>query len=903
MPNAVQETRKLGQSIWYDNIRRGVITSGEWKRLVGLGVTGLTSNPTIFEKAIAGSTDYDDALRDLARDGKDVDEMYETLVIDDIRAAVDELRPVYEETEGRDGYGSLEVSPALAHDTKGTVAEARRLFKDLARPNVMIKVPATPAGVPAVRQLIGDGINVNVTLIFSLEAYRQVVEAYIQGLEDLAKRGGDLTKVASVASFFLSRVDTQVDKILEEKVRDGSEEASKYLGTAAIANATTAYAIFKDIFEGERFGELRAKAARAQRPLWASTSTKNPAYNELLYVENLIAPDTVNTLPPATLTTLFERGGAQVSLTGDASDAQANLQAMADIGVDMDAVTDKLLADGVKAFADSFDKLMENIAGKAAALLSSDGAHPLAGLSAARPAVEEAMDRVRSQEIVERIWRKDHTVWKLDPTEITNRLGWLGLSEMMEEQVPILQEFAEEVKADGFKDVVLLGMGGSSLGPEVLRQTFGVQRGCPKLTVLDSTAPAWVRSVAEAIDPAKTLFLVSSKSGATVEPLMFYAYFRQLVEQAIGPDRAGGSFVAVTDRGTPLETMAADHGFRRVFANPADIGGRYSVLSYFGLVPAALAGYEVAELLERANRLREGAAPFVPSDDNTCGWLGAAMGALARQGRDKLTLITSPGISSFGLWVEQLLAESTGKEGTGIVPVAGEPLMPPSVYGQDRFFVYLRLEDDDNTETDAAVDRLRNESHPLVQLELKDRFDIGAEFFRWEMATAVAGHILGIHPFDQPNVQEAKDATNRLLQHYQRERALPRRPQAATASELLRQAGPGSYLAIQAYAPKGPEIEQAVQDLRRRVVEEHHIATTMGYGPRYLHSTGQLHKGGPPTGLFLQIEAGHEPDLPIPGYPYSFGVLARAQAMGDLEALASLGRPVARTDGEADFLS
>ena len=898
MSNAIQETRKLGQSIWYDNIRRGVITSGEWKRLVEQGITGLTSNPTIFEKAIAGSTDYDEALAQLARDGKTVDEMYEALAIDDIRSAVDELRPVWEETDGVDGYGSLEVSPLLANDTDGTVAEARRLFKALERPNVMIKVPATPAGMPAIRQLIGDGINVNITLIFSLEAYRQVIEAYVQGLEDLARRGGNLAKVASVASFFLSRVDTQVDKQLEERARDGNEAAAKLGGSAAIANATKAYSMYKEVFEGERFAGLSAKAGRVQRPLWASTSTKNPAYDELLYVENLIAPNTVNTLPPVTINILLERGKPRVGLDGDASHADATLDALAESGVDMDAVTEKLLADGVKAFADSFEILMANIDQKAKDLLEEDHEHPLAGLGSSRQAVELALDDVREQQIIERIWHKDHTIWSDDPTEIADRLGWLNVTDMMEEQLPALTELAEEVKAAGTRQVVLLGMGGSSLGPEVLRQTLGVRQGYPELIVLDSTAPAWVRSVSERIDPEKTVFLVSSKSGTSVEPLVFSTYFRKLVEDAVGEDRAGSHFIAVTDPGTPLEAMAREQGFRRVFANPPDIGGRYSVLSYFGLVPAALAGYDVAELLERADRLREGAT-FVPCADNTCGWLGAVMGTLAKRGRNKLTLLTSPGLSSFGLWVEQLLAESTGKGGTGIVPVAGEPLMVPQAYGDDRLFAYVRLEDDENAETDAAVERLRAASHPVVRLDLKDHYDLGAEFFRWEMATAVAGHILGIQPFDQPNVQQAKDATNRLVAHYLEHGALPDRPTTLTLQELLGRVRPGAYLAIQAYTQQSPEIDEAISKLRRSVTERYRIATTTGYGPRYLHSTGQLHKGGPPDALFLQIEAEHAPDLKIPGERYTFGVLAAAQAMGDLEALTSLGRSVARVTPES----
>ena len=896
MSNAIQETQRLGQSIWYDNIERGLITSGEWKRLVDMGVSGLTSNPTIFEKAIAGSADYDDDLARLARDGKGVKETFEALAIEDLRMAVDELRPVYDRTDGVDGYGSLEVSPALAHDTEATIAEARRLFQALDRPNAMIKVPATPAGIPAVRQLIGDGLNINVTLIFSLEMYRQVAEAYILGLEDLLRRGGDVTKVASVASFFVSRVDKAVDDLLNGLAKDGQPDVEELQGKAAIANAQMAYGMFKQVFEGQRFKDLKEKGARMQRPLWASTGTKNPDYDELLYIEQLMAPYTVNTVPPKTLMTLLERGRPAVRLDGDTTGAQATLAAIAEAGVDIDSVTDKLLADGVKSFADSFDSLLSNIAEKRERLSSKGGGRSLASLGASRESVEQALETLQRDRVMERIWRKDHTVWKPEPTEIANRLGWLDLPETMVGHVAELEAFADEVKGAGYEHVVLLGMGGSSLGPEVLRQTFGSREGYPRLIVLDSTVPSAVAAVAEAIDPAKTLFLVASKSGSTIEVLSFYKYFRSLVEEAVGTDKAGERFVAITDPGTSLGALAGEQGFRRVFANPEDIGGRYSVLSYFGLVPAALIGLDVTALLHRAEDLRgecsEGASAYV----NSGACLGAAMGTLAKAGRDKLTIITSPGIAGFGLWAEQLIAESTGKEGVGIVPVAGEPLMAPEAYGRDRFFVYLRLKDDDNGVPDGAVDALQAAGQPVLRIDLRDRYDVGAEFYRWEMATAVAGHLLGVNPFDQPNVQQAKDATARILDVYKKTGSLPDRPTALSTDEVLSKIQPGDYLTIQAYTLQSPGIDDALTKLRRQVAERLHIATTMGYGPRYLHSTGQLHKGGPPKGVFLQFEEAHQKDVAIPGEAYGFSVLARAQAMGDLEALAALGRPVGRVE-------
>ena len=389
MTNAIQEVQRLGQSVWYDNIRRGFIESGELARLIELGVSGLTSNPTIFEKAISAGSDYDEALLELALADQDAGDIFEALAVEDIRAAADLLRPVYDRTDGADGYASFEVSPHLAHDTEATVAEARRLFAALDRPNVMVKVPATPEGMPAIRRLIGEGINVNVTLTFALEAYRRVRDAYVSGLEDLAGSGGDLSAVASVASFFVSRVDTAVDGQVEDRVRGGAEELEDLLGKAAVANAKLAYRDFKDTFGEERFASMRARGARVQRPLWASTSTKNPAYGDLLYVESLIGRDTVNTMPDATLTAFLEHGRAAETIERDVEGARLTLESLERAGISMSEVTSKLLADGVAAFADSFDQVVANVEEKAATLVAS--ARGGVGRAPAQPA-DSALD-------------------------------------------------------------------------------------------------------------------------------------------------------------------------------------------------------------------------------------------------------------------------------------------------------------------------------------------------------------------------------------------------------------------------------------------------------------------------------------------------------------------------------
>ncbi len=506
--------------------------------------------------------------------------------------------------------------------------------------------------------------------------------------------------------------------------------------------------------------------------------------------------------------------------------------------------------------------------------------------------VTAAHARLRASRAVERLWAQDYRLWREDPTDIANRLGWLTIVGEMNACIEELQAFVHLVKDRGIRDVVLLGMGGSSLGPEVLRASFGSRRGFPRLWVLDSTIPGRVRQVTEAIDPARSLFILASKSGGTIEVLSLFAYFWELVHQAPG-HQGGEQFIAITDSGTGLEKLAATYRFGRVFTSPADIGGRYSVLSYFGLVPAALMGIDVAQLLARAAMMGRICQVQAPLAYNPGADLGATMASLAQAGRNKVTIIASPQIAAFGLWAEQLLAESTGKEGTGLIPVANEPGVSSKAYGQDRLFVYLRLKNDQNRSLDQQVATLARQGHPVLTLTLQDRYDLGGEFFRWEVATAVAGHLLGIQPFDQPNVQESKANTTRVLKTVRSTGKLPKQTivtPAQAAVQLKRHCRPGRYVAILAYTPPSPKMEQALRALRCTLVAHHHVTTTAGYGPRYLHSTGQLHKGGPKGGVFLQLIDQMSPDLTIPGAAYTFAMLARAQAAGDIQALHAHGR-------------
>jgi transaldolase/glucose-6-phosphate isomerase len=917
---------KLGQSIWYDNIRRAMLTTGDLrKKIEEDDLRGVTSNPTIFEKAITGSTDYDEQLARLVQAGKGVVEIYEELVVEDIANAADALKPVYDKTDGLDGYISLEVNPKLAYDTRGTIDEASRLFERVGRKNVMIKIPAAQEGLPAIEESIYRGININVTMIFSIENYVQVAEAFIKGLERRAAEGKSVDHIASVASFFVSRVDTAIDADLEYKARHaaGPEEKKRLeglCGRAAVANAKLAYEKYKELFHGGRFAALKAKGAQVQRCLWASTGTKNPNYSDVLYVDNLIGPETVNTVPPATYTAIRDHGRVALTLEEGLDECRALIAELAEVGIDLKAVTEKLQRDGLAAFVGSFDTLAESIEAKRDALLSGINGRVEATLGKYADAVSAAIREAEKGDVMRRVWRKDAALWKSEEEHqkiIKNSLGWLNVADEMIGVEDELVAFAGRIRERGFAHVVLNGMGGSSLAPEVLRRTFGRQEGFPELLVLDSTDPDTVAEFREKIDPAKTLFVVSSKSGTTTEPLAFYRYWFGEVSKV--KENPGENFLAVTDPGTKMEADATRDKFKRVFLNPSDIGGRYSALSYFGMVPAALMGLDVRKLLDRAERVVHACSQVVPAAENPGARLGAIIGECAKAGRDKLTIVADPKVESFGLWVEQLIAESTGKEGKGVVPVAGEPLAAPSAYGDDRLFVSIAVGRPDS-EVEAKLKALEAAGHPVVYRTLTDAYDLGEEFFLWEIATAVAGWRLSINPFDQPNVQESKDATRELLDAFGRQGSLQEQPvlasdggltvyadeaaraaiEARTVGDVLenhlKRVKPGDYVALLDYFEESEDAEGIVQQIRTHLRDATRCATTTGYGPRFLHSTGQLHKGGPDSGVFIQVTALDARDVEIPGEPFTFSTLKQAQALGDFRSLASRGRRAVRVE-------
>ncbi|NNN16830.1 MAG: bifunctional transaldolase/phosoglucose isomerase [Thermoplasmata archaeon] len=890
-----------GQSPWLDYIRRSLLTHGDLARMVNTdGITGVTINPSIFEKAIVGSTDYDAPLKALlAREPQlSAAELYERLAIEDVTMAADILRPVYDRTKGADGFVSLEVAPGLAHDTPGTIAEARRLWASVHRPNLLIKVPATPEGIPAIQQLLSENINVNITLMFSLAHYEAVARAYLAALA----RSSAPSELASVASIFVSRIDTAVDKLLDAST-DPRAKALK--GKIAIANSRVIYARFQELFEGTAFSAWVKQGARPQRLLWASTSTKDPSLRDTMYVEELVGPETVDTIPPATLAAFEDHGIVRGNtVTEGVPGARDLLKRAKEVGIDLVRITEALQVDGVAAFAASYAQLLASLDTRKKAILASAMDAPAWNLGFAARSVELRIQSWEEAHVGERLWRGDPTLWPAAAAaDVSDRLGWLRLPEMMRGALPELLKFAEEVRADGIRYVVVLGMGGSSLAPDVFRRIFGARKGYPELLVLDSTHPDAIRDVQGRIDPRHTLFVVSSKSGTTTEPLSFHRYFWEVVRAAgEAPERR---FVAVTDPGTPLEKLAQDRKFRATFRALPTVGGRYSALTMFGLVPATLCGVDVPTLLDRARTMAEACAPSVPVPANPALRLGATLGELATHGRDKLTFYASPSFASFPDWIEQLVAESTGKTGKGIVPIVDEPMLAPEAYGPDRLFVEIEEGDGENAALATHIARLEAAGHPVVRLRTRELTDLGQEFFRWELAVASSGMILGIDPFDQPDVELAKELARRAMAPAAPGTPTPEVETVAAGDPValsnavkawLASCRPGDYVGIQAYLAPSEKTWSALGAIRRRTLERLHLATTLGYGPRFLHSTGQLHKGGPNTGVFLQLVDTPHQDLEVPGAGYTFGQLIRAQSLGDYQALRHKGRRVLRVD-------
>ncbi|MBI4949636.1 MAG: bifunctional transaldolase/phosoglucose isomerase [Deltaproteobacteria bacterium] len=920
--------RKLGQSIWYDNLRKGLVSSGEFKRMIDeYGVTGVTSNQSIFERAVSGTPEYDDDIEKLSAEGLTDGDIASRMLAMDARLAADALMDVYDRSNGKDGFVCIDMDARLADDPASMVREARALAALVDRPNIMVKVPATSGGIASIEELTFEGFNLNVTHLFSIERYDEAARAYVKGLERRVEAGRPIDGVSSVASFFVSRFDTYIDKRIEERAtacasNDEKARLKALLGRCSVANARLALLKYREIFEGTGFTRLGG-GANPLRLLWAATSVKDPRYRDIMYVEELAEDGTIIAMPLHTLLAFHDHGKARQRSSEDAGSSSKAISEMVSLGFDYGAIAETLLADALASQKRSQVLITEAIATKREALKEKKSFGASYSFSGFEGPLAVAIDGIGNENFLGRLWAKDPTIWKHGPEEkrlIKDSLGWLTLPDLMEDNIEAIKSFAAEVKKEGYCHAVLFGMGGSSLAPLVLRDAFGPAPGYPSLIVLDSTDPEAVRAVTREIDPQKTLFIVSSKSGTTIEPLSLFEYFYGLLYETMGGE-AGRNFIAITDADTPLEGFSRKYGFKRLFQNPRDIGGRFSALSYFGLVPAAISGIDIERLIHSASGISAATHPRMKERENPVVMLGAALGIFGRAGRDKITFFLSREAATFGLWIEQLVAESTGKEGKGLVPVVDEPLGRPEDYGDDRVFVSICIKEEDRG-LKKTLKALVEAGHPVISFRMKDIYELGGEFLRWEVATAVAGQVLGINPFDQPDVELAKKLTRARLLAIEKGMISPPGVEVAgkglkvyigeAACKLIkkRPAGngdvkkalkdfmglikKGDYIGVLAYFdPNDRAIDETLRGLRKTLRDSTGAATPGGYGPRYLHSTGQLHKGGANKGVFLILCHETKDDIKIPGSAFSFSELELSQAFGDMEALDSRGCRVA----------
>lgn len=905
---------EAGQSPWLDFISRDWLVSGQLKKMIQMdGVLGVTSNPSIFQQAISSGKSYAKDIQKLSKQGYSALEIYDRLSIVDIQKACDLFLSIYKKTQGEHGYVSLEVLPGLAHFTQETIDEAQRLFAAVKRPNVMIKIPATPEGIPAIEEMIFRGVNINVTLIFSVSQYQKVAAAYISGIKRRLAAGKDVKRVRSVASVFVSRFDTTIDAMLAKKSEfshSSAAEFKKLLGKAAVANSKLVYQEFKKLFLGKEFSSLQSKGAKIQKTLWGSTSCKNPKYDDLLYVEPLVGPETVNTMPLVTLEAVLDHGTIKKNTVLEGlSEAQEVVKALGRHGISLEEVGASLQSNGVKAFQQSFDDLMRalelSIMESSKSVKLKEVKYQFSFPPALKNAVDAEFEKLKKEKVFERLFKKDPTIWKSEPEHqkvILNRLGWLDSASWCLGKLHEIESLDDRVTQLGLKHIVLLGMGGSSLAPEVMSLICRKGKAGRSFQILDSTDPAQIRKLESSIQLNKTLFIVASKSGSTIETSSQYKYFFHAVKKLYkkNPALTGQHFIAITDEGSDLQKIAKMNKFLGLLINPTDIGGRYSALSLFGLVPAVLMKLPVREWLFQTvqwnNKIKQSATSTAPDD---VFYLGAALGVFAKQFREKMTLVISPKLASFGSWLEQLIAESTGKEKLGVLPVDGEP--SAQAYSEDRHFVIFKLESEKWPDA-SALKTIKGTQAPVFQVIWKDDTLIAQQFLAWEIVTSIAGVVLGINPFDEPNVKESKDITGKYLKHLESHGGFeyPTRyyhvDRSVELALILKQVKRSSYLSLLAFIERSEQTAKKIQEIRKQLLDAFRSPILSGFGPRYLHSIGQYYKGGVPNGLFIQFVSQPQSDIPVPETSYTFGQLKIAQALGDFEAIQNKGLPIILID-------
>jgi transaldolase/glucose-6-phosphate isomerase len=923
-------TYAANRLFWLDDLNRHWLNTGELKARIEAGeIVGATTNPARLERAIGEGEAYDSAVMEVV--SPDVGAILEALIRDDVQAAADVFLPRYEaaSTSGV-GMVSVDISPLGREAPAALLEAARQTFRLIDRPNVLIKLPALPTTLTTIEEALYEGINVHITEVYSVAGLTAAAESYLRALERRLMARLPVNRLHVLIGFNVGAVDAHADMLLQGSIRAAQQRgdiqrvssSAAVLGKVGLANADAALRRTRDLFYGERFSRLRQTGAVPPRLVWSDLT---PRGGDLIhYLDALDQPECIALVSPEVLAAHRQRPADDSHPITPHIGAEV-LDRLRETSIDLDMVARLLQGDAEDAHAENFRKVLARVEGKRTLLTSGFMRRQKLVLGQYQAPVEAMLRRLRQQKSITRTWAHDATLWKDSPEHIAiieKRLGWLTIATDGRIDVDRLRQLRLESAKLEWAHVVLLGMGASANIPEVLWRIFGQQRGFPALIVLDSIDPAAIKAVHAQIDPAKTLFVVASKTGNTVETVALTRYFHALY----APEEIGAHFVAITDAGSNLAAEAEALRYRHLFLNPEDMAGRFAALSYFGLVPAALIGLDVEKLIERGAEMQLACDKNVMGNNHPGLWLGAVMGVLARRGLDKLTLITSPEIAALGRWIELLIAESAAKEDRGIIPISGATVGRPHDYDDDRLFVYLRVDGSVNS-PDEGVQLLIEAGHPVVTLELRDVYDVGAEFFRWSFATAAACIVLGINPFDEPNVEESKQNTQRILDAFCRtgvlaepapilteagislyaepvmgslldklrtQQALGGSPLEGMIAAFLRLARSGDYIGLLAYLPPLPEIDAQLEDLRRRARHTFLRAVTLDYGPRYLHSTGQLHKGGPDKGVLVVFTTHDSEEVPVPGLPYGFSILKQAQAAGDFEAIQGRGRRIIR---------
>ena len=910
--NKSQKIYQNGQSLWFDNIDRTLIKNGWFaEKIDDQIIFGVTSNPSIFQKAITSGNAYSQDIQTMAWSGLDHPKILERLVIKDIQAVSDLLMPVYEETEKRDGYVNLEVDPFLASDIQKTIDDAKRLWKLVGRKNLMIKIPGTIEGISATKALIAAGININVTLLFSTARYSDVIDAYFSGLEERIEKGLPIDQVFSFASFFISRMDVMVEDFAADK-RDEGQDMSAYdayvYGNLGVQNALDAYAAFENAIISNRFKKILDAGGNIQRPLWASTGTKNSAFSDVLYVDELILPDTVNTVPPSTLNAWLDHGITEVVGKGDfEGNLKKSVEILADIGIDIDTVFAALEEEGVEKFKSAQASLNKTI--------EQERERYAAQISLQPDRIAEQLRNLNRDGFITRFYQPDLSLFTNEPgeeNEVLQRMGWIDAPITSRALIDDAEQLLRELRNEGFTHAVVLGMGGSSLAPEVFSEVFKATQGEEvrglHVSILDATDPDQIKEKSESIPLGKTLFIASSKSGTTVEMKSMVAFFMDLISKT-GEGLPGKHFICITDPGTALEKYGTDNHFRRVINADPNVGGRYSALIAFGLVPAILAGIDGNRLLNNAQAMMNICGDETVIAENPAIVLATLLSGAYSKGIDKLTILADESVRTFGSWLEQLVAESSGKNGKGLIPVDQEPIPDSADYSNDRFFYYLRHDG----QHDALASVLQEKGYSVAVSTVKDVYDIAGEMYKWEVAVAAFCCLIGVNPFNQPNVQDSKALAIKSLETY-RSGAVKERSDAILETkdfaayspaghtgelsadrsiiQTLFEVQSGDFIAVNAFLPRSAEVEEMFAAFRAKLLEKYKVPVTLGYGPRFLHSTGQLHKGGKNNGIFLMLTQEPKSDIAIPGEGIAFSTLKRAQATGDMQALLEHGRRV-----------